>query len=271
MLIFLVVFLYSGYEVATYYLVPDDNEVVTGNVQKKIEKIKKSKNESSEIDFANLKIEETKKINKDALGQVIQKDTGIDHPILQTNNNSYYLTHNINKKYDFYGSVFSDTKIDYKKFKDGVPDNHVIYGHSMKNGRIFGQLKKLKKKDFFDKAGEIRVELKDVISKYEIIGVYLMDVDNPKHFYHFDDDLVWGENMNANKYLNNLEKIKMFRKDKVIKDDDKLVTLPTCSYEYEDSRFIVVGREYERIVKGKDGKDQILSLIHISEPTRRPG
>lgn len=86
-------------------------------------------------------------INGDYKGWLNIPDTNISYPVPQGPDNDFYL-HKLfeNKQYEYAGSLF----IDAYSAKMENQDNLIIYGHNMKNGSMFGTLKKFKTKSYFD-------------------------------------------------------------------------------------------------------------------------
>jgi sortase B len=84
-------------------------------------------------------------INADIVGWIYVPGTDIDYPIVQTDDNEYYLTHNFDGTSSSSGAVF----LDYED--SGFTDQQVIvYGHHMKNGSMFAALVDFDDQTFFD-------------------------------------------------------------------------------------------------------------------------
>lgn len=94
------------------------------------------------IDWLNLKA-----TNRQIVGWLYCEDTNINYPVVQTENNTYYLTHNAKRKEDQAGALF----VDYRNAMDSSYENLIIYGHRMKDGSMFGQLAKFSEKSYCDK------------------------------------------------------------------------------------------------------------------------
>ena len=74
------------------------------------------------MDFSDLK-----EINPEIVGWIKGEGTGIDYPVMQADNNSYYLKHLYNGEYNNNGSIF----MDYRNSGDFSDKNTVLYGHHM--------------------------------------------------------------------------------------------------------------------------------------------
>lgn len=68
----------------------------------------------------------------------------LEYPVVQSDDNSYYLHRGLDKKYKYSGTLF----IDYHNNSNFTDDNTIIYGHNMTSGRMFGSLKKYKSKQY---------------------------------------------------------------------------------------------------------------------------
>ena len=75
---------------------------------------------------------------------MIVNGTNINYPIVQHNDNSYYLKRDIYKKKSSMGWVY----LDYRNSKNEFDSNNIIYGHSMLNGTMFGTLKNVLTSNF---------------------------------------------------------------------------------------------------------------------------
>lgn len=85
-----------------------------------------------------------KKINNETVGFLTVNGTNINYPIVQHNDNSYYLKRDIYKKKSSMGWVY----LDYRNSKNEFDSNNIIYGHSMLNGTMFGTLKNVLTSNF---------------------------------------------------------------------------------------------------------------------------
>ena len=104
---------------------PDSQEVAGPNAQPKA---------PIDVDFAALK-----SVNSDVVGWIyVEALDGISYPIVQGKDNETYLHQTYEKNYNFAGTIF----VDYENSPDFSDCNTLVYGHNMKNGSMFGHLKK---------------------------------------------------------------------------------------------------------------------------------
>ena len=83
-----------------------------------------------------LQVEKLRQENSDIVGWVEIEGTNINYPVLQGDDNSYYMTHNYKKEENTYGSIFLDKDYDWSK----PSSNLLIYGHNLQNGSMFHDL-----------------------------------------------------------------------------------------------------------------------------------
>ncbi len=186
-------------------------------------------------------IKDLKEKNKDIIGWLEIENTNINSAVVQTNNNEYYMTHNYLKKFDSNGALFLD-----KDYNWNIPStNLLIYGHNNENNKMFSELLKFEKKDFYLQHQTFNFTTTKEDSKYEIIAVfysrvYYKDEDNVFRYYYFLN----AQNENEfNKYIENCKKSSIFDTGKTAIYGDQLMTLSTCSYHTEDGRFVIVAKK----------------------------
>lgn len=91
-----------------------------------------SKAEEKTIDFAELR-----KINEDIVAWIQIPGIGVDYPVVQGEDNEYYLHHTFRKEANKAGSIF----LDYRNHDDFTDRRVILYGHNMKDGSMFSNLK----------------------------------------------------------------------------------------------------------------------------------
>ena len=117
--------------------------------QQQFETIAKSieeQNEDGDTDTTN-KVYDLMLRNKDCVGWLKIVDMDVNYPVMLTKQNpEFYLRRDFNKEYSYIGPPFMDANCNI-----GISKNLIIYGHNMKNGRMFAPLMKFKNKECFDK------------------------------------------------------------------------------------------------------------------------
>ncbi len=178
------------------------------------------------VDFTSL-LEQ----NSDIVGWIYCSDTPINYPVVQAEDNDRYLRRDLNGKYLVSGTVF----VDYRNREIGEDENYIVYGHNMKDGSMFSSLAKYKEQSYYDEHpvlyyltpnGDYKIELyAGIVVKRDA----LIYVPNP-------DEAEFTE------FLRSAKDKSTFQSDIEITENDTLITLSTCSYEYNNARYIVIGK-----------------------------
>ncbi len=188
-----------------------------------------------------LKLEELQNINPEIIGWLEIENTDINYPVLQTNNNSFYMNHNYKKEYSTNGSVFLDKDFDWNR----PSDNLLIYGHNMKNNTMFQSLLNYKNKKYYNQHPTIKFTTNNEDANYEIISafesrVYYKSEKNVFRYYYF----INAQDKNEyNEFITNCKKASLYDTNKTANYGDQLLTLSTCSYHTKDGRFAVVAKK----------------------------
>ena len=169
---------------------------------------------------------------EDYRGWIKIDNTNINYPIVQGKDNSFYLDKDINKNYLSSGSIFMNY------LNHGFNDeNTVLFGHHMRNKTMFAQLKKYKEKEFFYGNNDIVIEVENgKVLKYKVFSAYVTDAKDNYIKTNFDDKDQYKE------FLEDIKNKSLYKSDIDVNENDKIITLSTCSYEFNDARMIVHGK-----------------------------
>lgn len=117
------------------------------------------------IDF-----EELKKINTDVIGWITIDNTNINYPITQAEDNDYYLKRDINKNLSSCGNIF----LDCDNKNDFTDANSVIYGHNLRSGGMFGDLKDINEGKLGDEV-YVKIYTPENEYTYQVIAAYVAE------------------------------------------------------------------------------------------------
>ena len=192
-----------------------------------------------EIDFQTLK-----SVNDDVIGWIyVEAIPDINYPVVQGTDNNTYLHMTYEKNYNFAGTIF----IDYENSRDFSDCNTLVYGHNMKNGSMFAQLKKFtQNEDAYKRSKYFWIFTPEASYRYEIIAAYTTAVDSDTY------TLFKGPGEEFLKYLDKIRgfsELKIDSKSKDLNIKDKIVTLSTCTGN-ESTRYVVQGRRTDTIAVG---------------------
>jgi len=166
-------------------------------------------------------------INDESVGWITIEDTKIDYPVVQTEDNLYYLNRNILKHYSNRGAIFAD----FRNFCDGSDKNLIIYGHNMFDGSMFGRLYKFKSPAYYKNHPYITLNLKGEYSRWEIFAVYITNDDPVRISFSSDHDFL--------EYIKIIQKDQIYDTDVTINADDAILTISTCTNVENDGRLIL--------------------------------
>ena len=188
-----------------------------------------------------LQIEELKKENNDIIAWIEIEGTNINYPVLQTDNNDYYINHNYKKEKNSTGALFLDKDFDFKK----TSTNYLIYGHRNKQGLMFEDLLKYSKQEFYNSHKTIKFTTLNEEAIYEILAVfysrvYYKDETDVFRYYYFVDA---KNEQEYNEFVDNAKKSSIYDTKVTAKYGEQLLTLSTCEYSQEDGRFVVVAKK----------------------------
>ncbi len=177
--------------------------------------------------------------NKSVIGWLTIDGTNIDYPVMQTVNNDYYLNHNFEGKEDNNGSIFMDCNCD-AVFRT---TNMIIYGHHMKSGKMFGNLKKYESEDYCKEHNLIKFDTIYEKGLYEVMYVFrdtIKDAGNVGFKYYQFFDAASEEEFDSN--MKAMAEMSLYDTGVTAKYGDELLTLSTCNGSTSTARFVVVAR-----------------------------
>lgn len=179
-------------------------------------------------------------MNKDLIGWLKIADINIDYPVMQTNDNTYYLDHNFDKKYDKNGCLFLDYQCDVINRNT----NLIIYGHNMQSGNMFGNLDKYSSEEYYKEHPKFEFDTIYEKGAYEIVYVFRSKIYNEDtvvfKYYQFLD-VQSEKEFDSN--MAEMAKISLYDTGITPQYGDELLTLSTCDYQENNGRFVIVARK----------------------------
>jgi sortase B len=226
------VIVFSGYKLKESLQIYAEGDQSYENLK---EQVRHQENSSSSDDAEDIPpvfidFEALKKINSDAAAWLYSPDTIIDYPVMRAHDYDWYLHHLPDGTYNANGTLF----LDYNCPEDFSGGLSIIYGHHMKSGGMFGSLTEYKEQDYFEEhpylylyteQGSYRIDLKYgcVISAGEW------------------RDRAFMYEVNRKALLSYASSKTTFESSAEYTDRDRLLVLSTCSYEFDDARYVVIG------------------------------
>lgn len=223
------VFAYSAFQLGTifynYYKTEKDSEELVKDYI-----VEPEVNEEEEIDPLKrvVDFQKLQERNKDVIGWLYIPDTTIDEPILKGTSNDTYLRTDIDKQSKTAGQVFID-EINSKDFKD---DNTIIYGHNMRNGTRFHDLRYYVEKEFYNQHNLVYIYLPD--HSVNVYKVYSANIINATSDFY----------QKGIKYTQYVQKAQSSAKQtsEVSQKQQPLILLSTCYAHNSENRYVVFAR-----------------------------
>ena len=169
--------------------------------------------------------------NEDVKAWISVPAVEISYPVLQADDNDYYLHRDISKEYLFAGSVF----LDAANNASFMNYNTIIYGHNMRDGSMFAQLREFLNGETIKKCKYFWIMTPEADMLYEIFSVHYAAVGSDTFLIRFQDyDAYEG-------WLKNMAGMSAAGAAVTPETQDRIVTLSTCT---EDStrRMTVQGK-----------------------------
>lgn len=239
LVLFLAVFVFSGVNVwlvikeyrqadAVYEQVQNEYVVTPPAVQmpSQDEPIPTVESSGIAIDFDKLTA-----ANGDVVGWLYCADTPINYPVVQAADNERYLHAGLDGAYLRSGTLF----VDYRNGAVGEDRQYVLYGHSMKNKTMFGSLLGYKKQEYYDQHPILYYITPDAEYRVDLFAGCVMKAH----------DILYKPNPDTEEwagYFDDVLERSTFTTDVSVSSEDSIITLSTCSYEFDNARYVVYGK-----------------------------
>lgn len=184
----------------------------------------------SKIDFSNLL-----KQNADTVAWLKIGDTVINYPVVQGQDNQYYLKHRFDKQYSRAGTVF----VDYRNTPDFQDQNTILYGHHMGNGTMFCTIKDYKKQAYYDQYPTMTLYTPNGDYLVEFFAGMIVPIRQkalPCFYMQFENDKAFTD------YIADAKSRSTFQSTVDVQPGDRIITLCTCTYEVYNARYVLQGK-----------------------------
>lgn len=189
-----------------------------------------SKASGAEPLWPKVDFEALRSINPETVGWLTIEGTNIHYPVVQGQDNDFYLTHRFDGTSGGAGCLFLDAAND-AAFQSA---NQIVYGHYMKDHSMFYDLGSYKKQDFYDAHPTGWLITPSAAYQLRFFSGYVSDPSGD----------AWKREFSGAEYVQWLDSRReksVFVSDTVPTEESRVLTLSTCSYEFEDARFVLHG------------------------------
>ncbi len=180
--------------------------------------------------------------NPDIKGWISISNTNVDNPIYQTDNNDFYLNHNMNKHKSRYGALFFDCSNTISN--DTNSKNLTIYGHNMRDKSMFGSLSQYRSLKFYKNNPIINLKTLYQQKRYIIFAVMITNAspkDDNGYIYNFTKaDFASDEEFNS--WIAEAKERSLVDSGIEVTPEDDIITLSTCCYDFDNARFVIMAK-----------------------------
>ncbi len=179
------------------------------------------------VDFNNLLA-----TNKDVCAWIYSPDTVINYVVVQGEDNNNYLHHKLDGTYNASGTLFIDCECS-PNFSGA---NTIIYGHNMKDGSMFASLHNYVDQSYYDAHPVMYISTPSGDYKLEIFSCFTCDFDADTYTLSFASEAEYSS------FLNKMVSQSNVKTNVSVDSSERIVTLSTCTYEYDNARYVVMGK-----------------------------
>ncbi len=242
MILCIIGIIYSLVNIIIWKLDGDKVKEIVNNIEEKVEVIEKIDSDNTEtviqetvpdkenpyweyikmklidVDFSDLK-----EVNTDTVGWIQVNGTNINYPYVQTDNNEYYLTHDLEKNYNSAGWVF----LDYRNKPDFSDNNTIIYAHGRYDKTMFGTLRNALTNGWLNDTNNyvFKISTPYENSLWQVFSIYHIPTTSDYLKINFNNS------SDYNDFINMLIGRSAHKFDTIVSTNDKIITLSTCYNE----------------------------------------
>ena len=190
------------------------------------------------VPFLEVDFKELLKRNPDTVAFLHVENTNINYPVVQKDNNNYYLNHAFDQSRNSAGWVF----LDYRNDINNLSDNTIIYGHGRLDNTVFGSLKKVLTNSWQQNKDNYVIQISTPKENmiFQIFSIYTIQEESyyiTSTFYSEEQKQTWLDTMKTR----NIAPI-----DTSVNTNDKILTLSTC--ENKEEELLYKQNSYEKRV-----------------------
>ena len=173
--------------------------------------------------------------NPDVVGWIYCEGTIINYPIVQGEDNQQYLR----RRYDGTKSTLGSIFLDFRNLSDFSDLNNLIYGHNIRSGQMFAPLMSYRDQAFYEEHPVMWLLTPDKAYRLDLIAGLVVPSDSEVYgIYSYPEELMTG--------LEYVISHSTFTAGSVdLESVERIVTLSTCSYDFNDARYVVIGSMHE--------------------------
>lgn len=185
------------------------------------------------LEIVNQSVLDAQGVNPDIVGWLSLDGTRIDYPFVQAGDNETYLRRDINGQKAYAGTLFMDYECD--SALQGF--SSIIYGHNMKNGSMFADLKAYDEPAFWNENQTGWLFLPHATYKLEVFAYLIVQSDDSMVY-----NTLFETEQERQALLDYLEQNALRYRQLSLTPRDRLLILSTCAHDYKQIRTILAAR-----------------------------
>ena len=195
--------------------------------------------------------------NSDLIGWIKMADS-VDYPVLYRDN-SFYMDHDFYGQYSQAGSIFLDAR-------NGMYMNDsamLIYGHNMRSGEMFGDLDEYRETKYLCKYPIISLQSawESEPRQYVLISLFDASMNKSDPSYIRIIRTAFDSDEDKQAFIDEMRARSVYDIPLEADAGDQLLTLVTCSYTYDNGRFLLFARELRDDETEESIMEQFQSLL----------
>lgn len=192
-------------------------------------------NQIEDLQESNINMNKLYEQNNDIIAWIKINNTNINYPIMQTiKNPNYYLRKNFYKEYSYYGTPYLSEQCDIN-----TSNNLIVYGHHIKNSKMFGELENYKRQEYYNNHKIINIYTLNDKRNYEIMYIFKTIINKGFDYYNY---INFNNESEFNTFKSKCEEFSFFNIQIDCDFKDKFITLSTCDYTSENARLVIVAK-----------------------------
>lgn len=182
---------------------------------------------ASQMDFDSLW-----RLYRDVVGWIRLEDSRVNYPIVQGEDNVYYLNHLPDGTQNEAGSILLD-RANTPDFSDEVS---ILHGHHMESGAMFGELEKYADESYFRAHPEMMLFTPEGDYRVQIFAACTVDGET------FEYPTAFTDAVDFEAFVDEMRRATPYETQVEVAYGERLLLLSTCAYSFREARFVVVGK-----------------------------
>ena len=170
-------------------------------------------------ELAKKKLTTLRKLNEDVVAWIWIPDTVVNYPVMQGEDNNFYLEHTWNREENAVGSIF----LEWQNAADFSEFNTIVYGHNMKNGSMFHLLLDYQKEGFLQEHPYVYLLTDNGVYRYEVFSAYQAEITSDT----YQIGMQWDKT--KQEYIDRALKKSVVDAGLTPVITDRILTLSTCA------------------------------------------